>query len=244
MHGTRADARAWADAARVIADQTGNEVALFPPYPWLDRVLDAVGGPDAKVLVGGQACHPEPSGAFTGAVAASMLKDLGCRAVLCGHSERRHVFGESDEFVAASMAAALEAGLVPVLCVGEKDDEREAGQTEAVVARQLDAGLAVLRSADDPLIIAYEPVWAIGTGKAATPAEAHEAHSFIRARVAEKDPERARTVRILYGGSVKASNIGGFLAVPDVDGALVGGASLDPESFAPIACAKAGSADA
>mgnify|MGYP001819592738 CR=1 FL=1 len=244
MHGGRADARAWADAARAMAGQTGNEVALFPPYPWLDLVIEAVGGPEAPVVVGGQACHPEPSGAFTGAVAASMLAELGCRAVLCGHSERRHVFGETDAFVAGSLAAALEAGLVPVLCVGEKEDEREAGQTEAVVARQLDAGLAALRSGQDPLIVAYEPVWAIGTGKAATPKEAAEAHAFIRARIAEQDPERAATVRILYGGSVKPSNIAGFLAVPDVDGALVGGAALDPETFAPIACAKAGAADA
>ncbi len=243
MNGGRADARGWAEAARVVADQTSNEVALFPPYPWLGLVLEAVGGAGAKVVVGGQACHPEPSGAFTGAVSAGMLADLGCKSVLCGHSERRHVFGESDDFVAKSMAAALEAGLVPVLCVGETAEEREAGQTEAVVARQLDAGLAVLRSGDDPLIVAYEPVWAIGTGNPATPKEAAEAHAFIRQRIAERDPERAATVRILYGGSVKPSNIDGFLAVPDVDGALVGGASLDPETFAPIACAKAGTAD-
>ncbi len=239
MHGTRAEAVAWAAAAHETAMAGPHEVAVFPPAPWLEAVIAAAGA-GSPLGVGGQACHPEPKGAFTGAVSAGMLADLGCRYVLCGHSERRHVFGETDEFVAASLGAALEAGLTPVLCVGETAEERAAGQTEAVLARQLDAGLGAVRSAADPLVVAYEPVWAIGSGNPATPTEAAEAHGFLRARIAANDPERAAAVRILYGGSVKASNIGGFLAVSDVDGALVGGAALDPESFAQIACAEAG----
>lgn len=239
MHGSRADAVAWTQAAVETAGASPHEVAVFPPTPWLEAALAAAGGPGAALGVGAQGCHPEPKGAFTGAISAGMVADLGCRYVLCGHSERRHVFGETDAFVAGSMRAALEAGVTPVLCVGETADEREAGQTEAVLARQLDAGLAVLRSPEDPLVIAYEPVWAIGTGNPATPKEAAEAHAYLRARVAETDAGRAAAVRILYGGSVKASNIGGFLAVPDVDGALVGGAALDPASFAQIACAEA-----
>ena len=204
-------------------------------------VSGILGAPAGKVGLGGQSCHPKASGAFTGAVSAPMLADLGCRFVLCGHSERRHVFGETDAFVADSDRAALAAGLVPVLCIGEQSDEREAGETHAVRARQLDAGLGALSGPDAPLVIAYEPVWAIGTGKAATPTEAADAHAFVRGRVAEQDAERAEAVRILYGGSVNADNIDGFLAVPDVDGALVGGAALDPEGFARIA--RAGSRD-
>jgi triosephosphate isomerase len=192
------------------------------------EILEAAG---TRLTLGAQACHPERAGAFTGAVAAPMLVEAGCRYVLCGHSERRTLFGETDGFVAASMQAALRSGLEPLLCVGETLEERDAGRTREVLLRQVKAGLAALRGPDDPLTIAYEPVWAIGSGRAASPDEAGEAHGWIRARVAEGDRERAGRVRILYGGSVNPDNIGGFLDVPDVDGALIGGAALDPEKF-------------
>ncbi len=229
MNGSRADARAWAEAAVAAAGDASNDAAVFPPYPWLGEVAGVVGG--SRVALGGQACHGEVSGAYTAAVSAGMLMETGCRYVLCGHSERRALFGEDDAFVAGTLGAALRAGLEPVLCVGETLEERETGNTQSVLLRQVDAGLAEIRGPDDPLTIAYEPVWAIGTGKAASPAEAAEAHGWIRARVAETDAERAGRVRILYGGSVNPENIGGFLEVPDVDGALIGGAALDPAKF-------------
>jgi len=160
-----------------------------------------------------------------------MLAEAGCRYVLCGHSERRHLFGETDAQVAAGLLQALEAGLTPILCVGETLDERRAERTREVLERQLDAGLATLRGPADPLLVAYEPVWAIGTGQAASPKEAAQAHGWIRARIAGRDADRATALRILYGGSVNPDNIGGFLEVPDVDGALIGGAALDPARF-------------
>jgi triosephosphate isomerase len=231
MHGSRAEARTWAGAAAEAAAGSPNDVAVFPPYPWLPEVAGLLAGHGGAVALGAQGCSWEARGAFTGAVAASMLAEAGCRYVLCGHSERRHVFGEDDAQVAGSLARALEAGLEPVLCVGETLEEREAGRTREVVLGQLDAGLARLGGPQDPLTLAYEPVWAIGTGRAASPAEAAEVHAWLRARVARTDAERAARVRILYGGSVNADNMGGFLEVPDVDGALVGGASLDPGTF-------------
>jgi triosephosphate isomerase len=239
MNGTRTEARAWTAAADAAADESPNDAAIFPPYPWLADVAAQLGAPGGAVALGGQACHGEARGAYTGAVAAGMLAELGCRYVLCGHSERRSLFGEDDAIVAASVAAALAEGLEPVLCVGETLAEREAGRTQEVLLRQVDAGLAALTGPSDPLVVAYEPVWAIGTGQAATPAEAAEAHGWIRARVAESDPARAERLRILYGGSVNPDNIGGFLDVPDVDGALIGGASLDPDAFARLVRAGA-----
>jgi len=239
MNGLEADARRWAEAAIQADASTPNEVALFPPFPWLAAVGGIVGAPDGAVGLGGQCCHTEPYGAFTGSISAGMLKDAGCRYVLCGHSERRHLGGETDEVVAASMVRAFEEGLTPVLCVGETLQEREAGQAREVVLRQLDAGLDVLPSPDAPLVVAYEPVWAIGTGLTASPEEAAGAHASIRTRVAERDGKRALGLRILYGGSVKPGNIGGLLASPDVDGALVGGASLDPEAFGALIGATA-----
>ena len=234
MNGSRADARRWTEAAREAAAGTDNEVALFPPYPWLTEVATLLDAPDGAVGLGAQACHTEPYGAFTGAVSAAMCREAGCRYVLCGHSERRHVMGESDEVVVTTMRRSLEEGLVPVLCVGETLEERRALQARGVVLRQLDAGLEALPGPDAPLVVAYEPVWAIGTGLTASPEEASEAHGWVRARVAEVDETRARGLRILYGGSVKPGNIGGLLAAPDVDGALVGGAALDPRAFAEI----------
>ncbi len=232
MNGSLGEARTWAEAAAAAAAASGNDVAVFAPAPWLMSVGGTLADAGGGVVLGGQACSWESKGAFTGAVSAAMLAEAGCTAVLCGHSERRHVFGESDEDVAGGLAQALEAGLEPVLCVGETLEEREAGRTSEVILRQLDAGLARLRSGDDPLTIAYEPVWAIGTGKAASPAEAAEAHAVLRARVAETDAERAARVRILYGGSANPDNMGGFLEVSDIDGLLIGGASLDPAKFA------------
>ena len=239
MNGLRTDARRWAEAAVAAAQDCPNDVALFPSYPWLDEVGRIVGAPSGKVALGAQACSGEPFGAFTGAVAAGQLADAGCLYVLCGHSERRHVFGETDQMVAASMRQAYEVGLTPVLCVGETLDERNGMQARNVVLRQVDAGLEALPGPSAPLIIAYEPVWAIGTGLTASPKEAAEAHGWIRWRVGEVDQERAEGLRILYGGSVKPGNIGGLLAASDVDGALVGGAALDPEAFAALIKATA-----
>lgn len=255
MNGLEADARRWAeaavdavadaladalaDAAGDAASSTPSEVALFPPFPWLSVVGGIVGAPDGPVGLGAQCCHTEPYGAFTGSVSAEMLKDAGCRYVLCGHSERRHLGGETDEVVAASLGRALEAGLVPVLCVGETLTERKGGRARDVVLRQLDSGLDALPGPDAPLVVAYEPVWAIGTGLTASPEEAAGAHAWIRTRVAERDGKRAQGLRILYGGSVKPGNIGDLLASPDVDGALVGGASLDPEAFGALIRATA-----
>jgi len=231
MNGGRAQALGWARAAVESAALTEHELAVFPPYPWLAEVAAVLGAPQGAVRLGAQACHPEPAGAFTGAVSASMLAEAGCTYCLCGHSERRQLFGETDAFVGQSLRAALSAGLVPILCVGETLAEREAGDTAAVVLRQLEAGLDALPSPSAPLVVAYEPVWAIGTGRSATPGQAAEVHRRIRERVAERDPTRARALRILYGGSVKPDNMDGFLGMEEVDGALVGGASLDPAAF-------------
>ena len=240
MNGTRAEACAWAEAAVAAAAEAPNDAAIFPSAPWLAKIAGLLHG--SRVALGGQACAAESAGAFTGATSAAMLAETGCSLVLCGHSERRHVFGESDDYVAGSMAQALAAGLTPVLCVGETSEERAAGRTQEVLLRQVDAGLARLSSADQPLIIAYEPVWAIGSGQPASPVEAAEAHGWIRARVAETDTERAASVRILYGGSVNPDNIGRFLEVPDIDGALIGGAALDPKKFGAMVNASPASA--
>jgi triosephosphate isomerase len=232
MNGLRADALRWARATRDAAAGAPNDVAVFPPYPWIAEVARALEG--SGVAVGGQACHPEPFGAFTAGVSAAMLRDAGCTLVLCGHSERRRA-GETDAQVAAQVRQALDAGLAPVLCVGETAEERRAHRTRDVLLRQLAEPLATLRAREEPLTIAYEPVWAIGTGATATPETAAEAHGWIRAGVALDHPVRASsTLRILYGGSVTPANIGGLLAAKDVDGVLVGGASLDTAAFGRI----------
>jgi triosephosphate isomerase len=173
-----------------------------------------------------------------------MARDAGCTYVLCGHSERRSLRGETDEVVRTAMGRVLEEGLTPVLCVGEVLEERRGMRAREVVLRQLDAGLEALRSPSDPLVVAYEPVWAIGTGLTATPDQASEAHGWIRSRVAAVDRDRAEGLRILYGGSVNPGNIEGLLDAPDVDGALVGGAALDPEAFSRIVTALPGGAGA
>jgi triosephosphate isomerase len=182
--------------------------------------------------------HHEPEGAYTGEVSAAMLTEIDVRGVVLGHSERRALFGETDRALASKVPAALEAGLVPILCVGESEEERDGDETERKLRHQVQEDLANVpgaRLAD--VVIAYEPIWAIGTGRVATPEQAQEAIAFIRALVADRDAAAAERLRILYGGSVKPENGAELLALPDVDGALVGGASLDPESFAQLVAA-------
>jgi len=191
------------------------------------------------VLVAGQDLHPEPAGAFTGAISGEMLRSAGCTHVLVGHSERRKVFGDSNEWVGRKLQAALRAGLVPILCLGETLEERDGGLVESVVCGQLEAGLAGLQSDQvATCILAYEPVWAIGTGRTASPEQAQEVHATIRQWLQKHHPEYvSQQVRVLYGGSVKPGNASQLLSQPDIDGALVGGASLDADSFAAIATA-------
>jgi triosephosphate isomerase len=239
MHGSRAGN---ADLVRRLLDllkpEARAEVLLCPPFVYLwetGRMLK-----DTDVTLGAQSVCAEAQGAFTGEVSGAMLRDVGCRYVLVGHSERRHLFGESDALVARKFVAAQAHGLLPVLCVGETLDEREGGRTNEVVARQLEAVLAVSGVASlGRAVIAYEPVWAIGTGRTASPEQAQEVHAMIRAKVAALDATIAASVRILYGGSVKASNARELFAMADIDGGLVGGASLNADEFAQI-CAAAG----
>lgn len=209
------------------------EVLVCPPFPYLAQVQAMISG--SGVGLGAQTMSEHPSGAFTGEIGAEMLRDFGCRYVLLGHSERRSLFGESDAVVAAKLAAALAAGLVPVLCVGETLSEREEGQTEAVVSRQLQAvldhvGIAAMSS----VVVAYEPVWAIGTGRTASPEHAQAVHAHIRGFLAGHSEAVAGGVRILYGGSVKPQNAAELFGQRDIDGGLIGGASLVAEDFLAI----------
>jgi triosephosphate isomerase len=216
------------------AGRADRDVAVFPPFVYLDEVARALAG--SNVRVGVQNCCDEAEGAFTGEVSAAMLRDVGAELVILGHSERRHVYGESDELVNRKVLHALELGLDVILCVGERLEEREAGQTEPVVRRQLSAGLkGVAPERMARVTIAYEPVWAIGTGLNATPAQAGEVHAYLRGLLVGLYSEAiAGAVRIQYGGSVKPDNVAELLAVDDVDGALVGGASLKLAQFLPI----------
>jgi triosephosphate isomerase len=239
MHGSRADN---ATLLRALLDrlppQAAAEVMVCPPFVYLQETSRFL--KDSDVALGAQSLCAEAQGAFTGEVSGNMLLDVGCRYVLVGHSERRQSYGESDALVARKFVAAQASGLVPVLCVGETLEEREAGRTTEVVARQLDAVLAVSRvSAFGQAVIAYEPVWAIGTGRTATPEQAQEVHAMIRGRVAALDAKIGASVRILYGGSVKASNARELFSMADIDGGLVGGASLKADEFAQI-CVAAG----
>ncbi|HYF58327.1 MAG TPA: triose-phosphate isomerase [Burkholderiaceae bacterium] len=238
-NGDRATASALADAVRAAAsDAAGAEVGVCPPYPYLTVVAERLQG--SAVGWGAQDVAAFDSGAYTGEVTAGMLAELGCRWALVGHSERRTLFGDTDEQVAAKTARALAAGLVPVVCVGESRAEREGDATEAVLARQLDAVAPVLRGAAGRCVVAYEPVWAIGTGLTATPEQAQAAHAFIRSRLAASGVAEAGSIRLLYGGSVKASNAAELFSRPDVDGGLIGGASLVAADFASICRAAAG----
>jgi triosephosphate isomerase (TIM) len=206
----------------------GVDVVVAPPATVLAAVVAAVGG---KIGVAAQNMHPADNGAFTGELSASMIKAAGSAWVILGHSERRQYFGETDESVKAKTVAALRAGLKPIVCIGETLEEREAGRTLEVVTRQLDAVIDVLAAEPGVAAIAYEPVWAIGTGRVATTEQAQEVHASIRARLTAKSPALAQVTRVLYGGSVKPDNAAALLACPDIDGALVGGASLTAASF-------------
>jgi len=219
----------------LVAQNKGVEIIVAPVFTVLGKVAEALAG--SEVHLSGQDCFWEEEGAYTGEVSPGMLRDAGCSHVIIGRSERRQYFGETDETVNRKIKAAIKAGLLVILCIGETLDERESGQTFTVLKKQVSAGLAGIDRDDlKKVIIAYEPVWAIGTGKTATDAQAQEAHFFIRELVRELyDRETADTIRILYGGSVKPENIKGLMTQPDIDGALVGGASLKTESFAAIA---------
>lgn len=224
------------DTRNRLGSVRGVDVMVFPPFPFLKSVADRLAG--STIAVGGQDLYPEASGAFTGAVCGPMLRSVGCTHVLVGHSERRAVFGDSDETVARKLIAALGCGLKPVLCIGENLQERQKGETFSVVTRQLRSALAAF--ADKPealasLVLAYEPVWAIGTGLTATPEQAQEVHAHIRQQIADLlGRPCADALRIQYGGSVKGANAAGLMQQPDIDGMLVGGASLKAEEFAQI----------
>ena len=210
------------------------EVAICPPFTALQAMVDSTRG--SRVAVYAQTMHQADEGAFTGEVSPAMLSELGVHGVILGHSERRQMFGETDRALAQKLPAALSAGLLPVLCVGETEEERERGDTERKLRHQVQEAVAKLSSEQlGEIVIAYEPIWAIGTGQVATPELAQEAVAFVRALVNDRSPEAARRTRILYGGSVKADNAAELLALPDVDGALVGGASLQADEFAGIA---------
>ena len=212
------------------------DVIICPPFTSLEAMVDSTRG--SRVEVYAQNMHEEPSGAFTGEISASMLSELDVHGVILGHSERRAYFNETDEALAKKVAAAIHAELAPMLCVGETDAEREAGTMEECLRTQVTEGLSSISDADLlKVAIAYEPVWAIGTGKVATPEQAQEACAFIRSLLAERSQEAADSVRILYGGSAKPDNAGELLALPDCDGLLIGGASLDPGSLADMAAA-------
>ena len=235
MHKTVAEATAFTTAfLPLVADVDDAAIVLAPPFTALAAVAGACRG--SNVATAAQNVHWEPRGAFTGEVSLDMVRDAGASHVIIGHSERRHLFGEDDGAVNRKTRAVLAAGLTPIVCIGETLAEREADETAAVLDRQIDGGLAGLTPDEvGSIIIAYEPVWAIGTGRTATPDQAQEAHAHVRRRVAALAGQAAADrCRLLYGGSVKPANAGDLSAQPDVDGALVGGASLDPQSFAAI----------
>ena len=222
------------DFLPLVADSRHCEIAIAPPFTTIARAVELTRG--SRVAISGQDVFWEKQGAFTGEVAAPMLADAGCRFTLIGHSERRQYFGETDQTVNKKIQAALAAGLESIVCIGELLEQREAGKTEAVLKQQVEQGLAGLTAEQlTRIIIAYEPVWAIGTGRTATPEMAEEAHRFIRGLIAAQFGKQAAAgLRILYGGSVKPDNIMGLMAQPDIDGGLVGGASLEAKGFASI----------
>jgi len=222
------------ELAALVADAANVDIMIAPPFVALDPVSKVIAG--TRVDLGAQNLHWEKQGAFTGEISAPMLTAAGCRYVIIGHSERRQYFGETDDTVNRKIRAALDAGLLPVLCVGETEAQRESGQTFSVLDKQIKKGLQGFAAEDlKSLIIAYEPVWAIGTGKTASSDQAQEVHQYIRSLIETAfDPTLAAHLRILYGGSVKPGNIAELMAMPDIDGALVGGASLEAESFSRI----------
>ena len=234
--GTAANEALVSGIVNGLPDGNGFRLLVCPPFPYLASIAGQLAG--SKVALGAQTVSEHEAGAFTGETAPSMLKDVGCEYVIVGHSERRAIYGESSEQVAAKFSAAQAAGLTPILCVGETLEEREADATEKVIDEQLDA---VLESAGPAVfaeaVIAYEPVWAIGTGMTATPEQAQDVHKHIRARLAAHDADLAEKVQILYGGSMKGENAPGLLTMPDIDGGLIGGASLKANDFLAIAIA-------
>jgi len=235
MYKTPSEAEGFVEAFLPrVAGVSGVEIVIAPPFTSLSAVAALTR--DTNVEVASQNLHFADEGAYTGEVSPRMVKESGAKYAILGHSERRQLFGETDESVNRKLRAAREAGLIPILCIGETLAEREAGDTFRVVERQLRGGLAeVPASAADAILVAYEPVWAIGTGKTATPEQAQEVHAFLRGVIASLwGEEAAGTVRILYGGSVKPGNISDLMARKDIDGGLVGGASLSPESFEQI----------
>jgi len=239
MHGSRAATKALLnDLEQRLRPDWPIDVAVFPPYVYLGDAARLLDG--AAIHLGAQDVCAESAGAFTGQVSASMLKDVGCRYVIVGHSERRRLYHEDDALVARKFGAVLQAGLTPVLCIGETLEEHEAHQAEAVVARQLEAVLAMHGAPSFArAIVAYEPVWAIGTGRTASPQQAQAIHAFLRSRIAARDANIGGQLRILYGGSVKGGNAAELFSMPDVDGGLVGGASLSADEFQQICAAAA-----
>ena len=235
MHGTLPEAVALVDELiALVADVEDREVLVAPPFPALVAVAERIKA--TRFLLAGQNLHWEDKGAFTGEISAPMLRAVGCTHVIIGHSERRQLFHETDESVALKVRSALQHELTPIVCVGETLEEREDGQTLQITERQIRGALDGLGSAEvSRLVIAYEPVWAIGTGKVATPEQAQEVHAAIRGLIAKLTAENVATgVRILYGGSVKPDNVDSLMRQPDLDGALVGGASLNAKDFARI----------
>ena len=239
MHKTVAETEAFIAALLpFLSTVTDVDVAVCPPFPALEPAIESTRG--SRVQVYAQNMHYEQQGPFTGEVSPPMLVELGVRGVILGHSERRELFGETDRALQMKVPAALAHGLVPILCVGETEDERENGDTERKLRHQVQEDLARVDTEQlGAVVIAYEPIWAIGTGRVATPEQAQDAIAFVRALVADRSPEQAHRTRVLYGGSVNVENCASLLALPDVDGALVGGASLETESFAAIVAAAA-----
>jgi triosephosphate isomerase (TIM) len=235
MFKTQAETRAFFEAFKpLIATAAHCDIIVAPPFTAVAAAVEAARG--SAITIAAQNAHWETQGAYTGEVSMPMLVEAGCRGVIIGHSERRQFFGDTDEWVNRKVQAALLAGLTPIVCVGESLAERESNLTHAVLKRQFEGGLTALTGADfSRILLAYEPVWAIGTGRTATPEMAADAHRYLRELVATHfTPERASALRILYGGSVKPDNIRGLMAQVEIDGGLVGGASLEPQSFAAI----------
>lgn len=240
MNLNRASAVALAEAVKTQAQGVGHvDLAVCPPFVYLDCVGKALAG--SKVMLGAQDCYHQADGAYTGEISIAMLKDVGCHCVILGHSERRHILGETDEAINKKVLAALSGGLIPIVCVGELLAERERGQTSQVIQKQFDGSLAGLSAEQmEKIVIAYEPVWAIGTGKVATPQQAEEVHLDLRKLIEQRyNKEVAEKVRIQYGGSVKPDNAAQLLTQPDIDGALVGGASLKVDQFMGIVAGAA-----
>ena len=234
MNGSLAANSILLSGIKMAAVTTGSQLAVCVPAPYLPQCQAELA--DSAVAWGAQDVSAHDAGAFTGEISVTMLRDFGCRYVLIGHSERRTYHGESDQSVAEKVQRALVNGVTPIVCVGETLEEREAGQTEEVVLRQLGAVLDAIGASDVPrIVVAYEPVWAIGTGKTATPQMAQEVHALLRARLAERNQQAARQINILYGGSMRPDNAGELLHMPDIDGGLIGGASLNAADFVAIA---------